>query len=410
MEEELDLRPFIEKIIERWKLIIFMSVLAAIAAFIISSILPVTYQATSLIAYFESDNIFQFDQRITEIETTTPFKSLPELAKSDEVLTLMLENLPDSYGFDRESLAQQLSVSLGDDASIMRFTASANTPQSSAELANLWAETFIIWANNVYSNQNGEQVQYFEEQLAHAEGRLDQANQNLSDFFKINSTLVLSSTLQVTQQNYVAQLEQYNSLQQLTSDAEALQQLILAQGQNTPVSFSNQLAYLQLQLEAFGGEQNPIFLQTSSGEELAETNSENQVALLTSFQEVIEQKLIETNANITDIEAEIISVQQQLQDALIQESELVREVQIASATVTTLGLKLEEEIIAALDTNDGFKLISAAALPKNPVSARRVFNTAVAGALGFSLALVYIVLQKWWQDSDTSARSQPDRQ
>lgn len=395
MEEDFDLRPFVKRILQKWKLIFAVAILTAATAFIASSFLPVSYQARSLIAFFESNNIFQFDARIVENSTSTPLRALPELAKSDEVIMQVLASLPDTYDYDRESLAQQLSVALGDDASIIRFTANADTAQSAAELANIWGETFVNWANDIYSNQNGDQVRYFEEQLQEANVRLDHANQNLADFTQISQSIILSNTLQVTQQNHVAKLEQYNNLENLSADAEALQQLI--QSQNTPVSFADQLSYLQLQLAAFGEANNPILLQASPGGAISTVDQGAQIALLTRFQEVIEQKLIETGTDLSNIETKILELQQHLQASLMQETRLIREVEIANQTVTTLGLKVEEEKVAALDTNDGFQIISRAALPKNPTGPRRIFNAAVAGALGFSLAVVFIIAQMWWQ-------------
>ena len=64
LEEEIDLRPYIEALIKGWKWIVGAGLIVAIAAFGMSSLLPSTYEATSLVAITETRQNIQFDPRI----------------------------------------------------------------------------------------------------------------------------------------------------------------------------------------------------------------------------------------------------------------------------------------------------------------------------------------------------------
>ncbi|MCZ7671650.1 MAG: Wzz/FepE/Etk N-terminal domain-containing protein [Chloroflexi bacterium] len=50
MEEEIDLKPYIEALITKWYWIMGAAILAGVVAFIVSSALPPKYQATALVA------------------------------------------------------------------------------------------------------------------------------------------------------------------------------------------------------------------------------------------------------------------------------------------------------------------------------------------------------------------------
>ena len=53
MEDEIDLRAYIEVLLRHWKWIIALAVLAAIAAFVVNSLLPFTYEADSVVIVTE---------------------------------------------------------------------------------------------------------------------------------------------------------------------------------------------------------------------------------------------------------------------------------------------------------------------------------------------------------------------
>ena len=50
MEEEIDLRPYIEALISKWYWIVGAAVVAGVVAFIVTSMLPPSYEATALVA------------------------------------------------------------------------------------------------------------------------------------------------------------------------------------------------------------------------------------------------------------------------------------------------------------------------------------------------------------------------
>ncbi|NCF68576.1 MAG: lipopolysaccharide biosynthesis protein, partial [Chloroflexi bacterium] len=53
MEEEIDLRPYVEALLRNWKWIIGAGILAALIALGFSFLMPSTYEATALVAVSE---------------------------------------------------------------------------------------------------------------------------------------------------------------------------------------------------------------------------------------------------------------------------------------------------------------------------------------------------------------------
>ena len=67
MEEEIELRPYIELLVKRWYLIVGAALVAAIVAFVVSSMQPAEYEATALVAITEPQLRVQFEPRIEEL-------------------------------------------------------------------------------------------------------------------------------------------------------------------------------------------------------------------------------------------------------------------------------------------------------------------------------------------------------
>ena len=172
MEEEIDLRPYIEAIIERWYWIVGVAFLAAIVAFIITSLTPSTYKATTLVAVIAPCDVVQFDARIRETTTTQPLRAFPQLVLSDQVLQSLLEQQPIAGVDTVQELRDSLSAVAGDDTSIIQLAATSQNPEEAAALVNAWAAVFVSWANEVYTGQSSQQVSFFEEQLVVTEAEL----------------------------------------------------------------------------------------------------------------------------------------------------------------------------------------------------------------------------------------------
>jgi len=93
VEEEIDLRPYIEALIKKWYWIVGVGVITAVIAFIITSLLPPSYSATALVTIIDTREIIQLDEGIEDVVGNQPLAAFPELALSDEVLRVVIEKL-----------------------------------------------------------------------------------------------------------------------------------------------------------------------------------------------------------------------------------------------------------------------------------------------------------------------------
>jgi uncharacterized protein involved in exopolysaccharide biosynthesis len=81
-------------------------------------------------------------------------------------------------------------------------------------------------------------------------------------------------------------------------------------------------------------------------------------------------------------------LQGQIQETNTEGAQLNRQRDLAQSVYTTLAQKVGETRIAAQDTSGRVRLASAAAVPDQPVSARRLTSTAIAAALGMFVGVV----------------------
>ncbi|RLC98999.1 MAG: hypothetical protein DRI77_03815, partial [Chloroflexi bacterium] len=67
MEEEIDLRVYVEVLVRNWKWIAGLALVAAVVAFVASSFIPPTYEATALAAITKPRYVMQFDPRFETV-------------------------------------------------------------------------------------------------------------------------------------------------------------------------------------------------------------------------------------------------------------------------------------------------------------------------------------------------------
>ncbi len=255
MEEEIDLRPYIEAVFKKWKWIIGAAIFAAIIALGISFSIPRTYEATALVAVSEPSQIVQFDPRIRAADENQPFKAYPELATSDELLSSLLAEVttiaPDVKTLS--SLKGMLSAEAGSDQRLLHLSVRYGDPQVAADVANKWAALFVVKANEVFGSQGDEQLGYFEDQLFVANQELQQAEQNLIDFQARNRSKIVNNELLALQRTQADQLARKLQITLLLQDAEGLQEQLQNASIDNDPSSADQLAAMLLQLRAFGG-------------------------------------------------------------------------------------------------------------------------------------------------------------
>ena len=141
MEEEIDLRPYIETLIRRWRWIVGLALVAALAAAAVSFfVLQPTYEATALVLITNPRYQLNFDPRLetlSEIRTTS--KVYPQLAESNDLLERVWAALDPplkDVKHPLQALKGKFSARAGEDPSLLELTASNGGAADAARLAN----------------------------------------------------------------------------------------------------------------------------------------------------------------------------------------------------------------------------------------------------------------------------------
>lgn len=402
-DEVIDLRKYIRVLLDYKWWIIGATILFALIGFGLSLIIQREFEATAIAAITQARNELRFDPRIqTVTEAELNYQTFATLATSDAIvedLFTTLDNLPADINTP-QALRQQLEARVQSD--LVLLTARTRDPVLSETIVNIWVEQFVFLANQVYSSQDEDQIQFFESQLAAADQDLSQVNQALVDFQSRNRESIYTNQLAALNNTQATLLQDQQSNQILLDDIRSLIEQFEAQSSNQPVSQALQYSVVLLQGRAFG-ETNPdgipvssIQVQISNEGEGGPTNRDY-VQQLTALETVIEAQLQDLNQKIQAIEPQITDVQQKLQEVLTEKDDLVRSQTVVTETYTTLARKVEEARIASQDTSGQIRLASYGLANNEPVSPGSLLLIIVAAAVGFLVSVVLVLFFAWWR-------------
>ncbi|MCB8937665.1 MAG: hypothetical protein H6654_11805 [Ardenticatenaceae bacterium] len=397
MEDEIDLRPYIDSLRKSWYLILVSAVSFTIIALVISSLLSPKYEANALIIVKSSD-IIQLDERIRDTSQSQPLNSLPELAISDELLQTVITKLALNNINHVEQLRKILKTTQGSSTSFIQFTASYDDPELAANIASIWATEFVNHVNNIYFDYDGGQLQFYEDQLVEAESKLLNAEEELISYQSINPSGIISNTLAAYNQRQLDYLAAQQDLTFLAQDVEAHLTTLTEPANAQPVSFADQYLALSLQLRLLNLESAaPLLLQPIDSTNLTTENRLEQTATLESMLTILDNQSLALSETLTEIESQIVDLQQQLEIANTEFARLSREVTIAESTYNLLALKVEEENITSRNTGEGIRLASKPSVPIKPVSPDFIRNGIIGFLFGFIVGTFALISKQWWQ-------------
>jgi polysaccharide biosynthesis transport protein len=405
VEEEIDLRPYIAALATRWTWIIGVSFIAALAAFIISALIPPTYKATALVAITETRQRIQFDPRIQTQEEQQPLKAFPQLATSDDLLQQVLVRLePSEVQIDSVlKLRGLLEARPGADPSLIQLTVSYKDAAIAAQIANQWAETFVQWGNEIYRTRSDAQLLFYQSQLDETKEKLAEAQQELTTFQSRNRSTIVENRLLALSEAHINYLNNQQQTVLLLQDITGLRGQLARQNSAT-VTWADQFTALNLQLQAFGIQESDgstqLQFQISPNMTLTGDNRRELLAYLDGLQSTLELRLHELDKNLTELEPEMLTLQQERQALLAELSQLARNVTVTEETYTSLARKVDEERITSQGEANSLRLASNSAVPQRPVAPRRMLNTVIAAVLGAFVVAIFISARQWWTVHD----------
>ena len=294
MEDEIDLRKYLNVLIRQWKWVVGLALVAALAALAVSLLLPPRYEATALFVVTRPRYQLQFDPMIPSLPVQSQsYRALPELALSDDLVMQVIDVLGGQLQANERSLVSfrsRLSAEAGADPSLIRLSATATDPQKAQTIANTWATLYITYTNNLYQ-QGAADARFFQTQAAEARAKLESSEQALIDYQARNPVNVINAPLAANKTAFSDFLRAGQGVTLIIQDARSLQQQLGQQNANEPSSLADELSALYLQVDALNSKASvPIQLQIGSGGSLANRTVAEQVALLGTLVKTLQDK------------------------------------------------------------------------------------------------------------------------
>lgn len=160
--DDIDLRPYLIAIARRWYWIVVGALLAALIAAGISTQLPKAYTATTSVLMFIRQTGSQVGTneplvRIETIDITARRQGLLALVQSSAIETQIkpeeLQRVAPA-GYIPGSLTQQIAIDA--DGDLLTIAATAASPEQAQALADIWASTFVSYADTLYTDEHSQ--------------------------------------------------------------------------------------------------------------------------------------------------------------------------------------------------------------------------------------------------------------
>ena len=401
MDEEIDLRPYIELLIKRWYFIIGAAVLGGLIAYGVTSLQQDVYEATALIAVTQDRLVARFDPRLDTSDEPQPVRILPELATSDDLISELLVTIaPPLEDIDTiTSLRKLLEADPGSDPSLIRLMTTHSDPADAARVSNQWAAILVQRANELFGDGDSEQLTFFQEQLSKAEEELSSGQASLIEFQGVNRQTIQKNkvdALNNTQRILLAEKRELNQLQSNIRDFK--EQIDRLESHGLP-SFAEQLTALVLQLRVFKATlELPLQLQLDGASSLSASSLDEHVTVLAELEETVISRRDEIETELTELEPQLLELQEELQESRAESNRLTLNRDVAQETYLSLARKVDEEKITANDMIRGIRLASEAAVPEKPVRSSRLIPTLIAMVVAAMLMIAGIVAIDWWKE------------
>jgi polysaccharide biosynthesis transport protein len=431
-DEEIDLRPYLQSLIQRWWLILLIAAFAAIAALAISLLLPRKYEAAAMLLLTRSRTTLSLAEQFPTVnepaDTASRMSAILAIVQSDSIAQTIFQGVKTRLPKNIKTLQdfkELMSVSSQGDA--LLFSATSESPTLAAEIANAWANQAALAVNQAY---RGEQpLADIQNQSVEAQKQYQEAQANLEAFLQNSQVDVLSKKVQESQAvfdklagNRAWQISYYddrsNGMEALIAQAEALKSQLQRGNRSGAGDFGDALAVLDARASSLGINQSKMTmdLQMTDLSALKES-SVNYVADLDAVIEQAKEEKGKAEATLNslvrdvtqgqspelfnEVAANLRDLKTQLEKENARQFQLTNERDIAWKAYQAL-LQKETEIESAPQVSNAVTLASAAVQPDKPTSRGTVRNVLVACVLGLIIGVFIVLAIKWWQSAETS--------
>jgi uncharacterized protein involved in exopolysaccharide biosynthesis len=397
MEDEIDLRQYIDVLRRRWKLIAGVTVVAVIAAAVVSLLLPPVYEAKAGVVVVKSRSELTFEPRYQTLEEDLQREdiqarrqALLALVKSSSVAAEVIAKVGNALEpEEREVTALLKKVEAGSDGDLINIKVKGRDRGVIVAVANAWGEAFETYVNELYGTmpQSLGSVQAQREEAWEA---YQEAQEALVAFRGDNQIDYLTREIQAIQGTLSDYYVVKRQLDRLMANAEALREQLRRGGSVSGVA--DALPVLLLRANAFTllpGDlpaELQLSLEQATG---SEVGREEQAEELDTLIAVLQARRDEVQALIDEgsLQREVLLLQEQLEQEEARQWNLDEARNLARETYQTLARKEDEARIATGVRDTEVRFAVPAVEPREPVSPKKRLNVAVAGALGLMVGV-----------------------
>jgi len=412
VEEEVDLREYLQVLL-KWKWLILAVVIIAVATSAVLSwyILPSVYEAKTaiLVAAGDQKTTVTTSQDLQELVDSV--SRLPQMTintyvsqvKNPELLNQVITTLKlDPNVYRASALAAMISAKAIPDTNLIEISVQNTDPVLAANLANAVREQFLQQISDTNQKKLANSVALLEKEAQTTKAELEAVTKKLEELDAQSRNV---QYLDGQQQSLLAQINDYRIqkveaevlISQLRAGYDRLKQQLEATEPNitrvetTPVETTPDTAVATTVTEP-----NPAYLK------LQESLDAQEVQLAES-----EARLAAVSAALSTLDAELGKVQKEAAASKVERQTLEEQQGRLKEAYNVLAQKITETRIASsISVGETTLLTSAqAAVPSSPIKPNRPLNVAVALVLGLMLGALVAFLMEYLDNTFKSAEA-----
>ncbi len=398
LNNEVDLRELIKIILKYKWLILAVTFLVALSAFLASVfVVSPKYEASSYITLTEPIISAEFDPSIQVSFNMPDAQAMADFAEADAVIKQVTEELGlESFFEDNEP---KMEATLQGKSQLQLLVSTIDS-KTAAQIANTWAEIMAQRLNNLYGTGEGALASIQAEvDIAREKWHSDQ--EALEDYLPQSRVAVLEVQLEETKNALARYLNIIELNRILISDTQGLHSQIAKLKANESLATGAVLSMIALQQRASGG-LSGIQFQIQGDEVLGqEYTVAVGRAVLQELISAVEEQNTTFQEELLPLESRISEQSVALESEMFKEEQLTQERDLSQNAYIALASLLEETRIRQAQDENPAKISVWAVEPQKPSGPQVGVITLLAIMMGFIFSLVSIFFIEWWKMPDT---------
>jgi len=402
-DDEIDLRAIFQTLWKARRVILIVTLAAAVAAFVVSFwILPRTYQATAYM--FVGQPVVEFSKSATDsgltISPTLPdLKAVVKLATAPELLESVLKDAAVAAAIGDEEITisdmagMLTAIDVGKDQLSLQVT--DTDPQRAALLANTWAEKVAEVVNAAYGL--GAVAQTLDSQVLQSQQDYEQAQAALEEAVSKSQVNALSAQLGSKNSDLGSVLGSIVRTQKVLDDLQFFEQGLSGIPGETPLSLGDGLALTTLRQRSLTVASESFIVQIDSAS-FAGFSVSKALEAATQMRAGLQDQLTRLQSDQSRLEQEIPQLGRDLENANAQLTQFTLKRDQSQGLYTDL-LQIQQQVATVLAQSSKVASVSVGAVPPEEKSSpKTVMNTALAGMLGLMLSAFGALAMNWWRN------------